>query len=59
MTNIEKIRAMSDEEFAAWRSESGLCPPYYFEYERCLSEPCRICWLNWLKAEVEDAEKPF
>ena len=55
-TNADRIRAMSDEELAEWRS-NGQCPspPYHGDYD-CMSMSCTECWLGWLKIEVEEKQ---
>ena len=41
-TNADRIRAMSDEELAAWIEE--------------ITEDMTTNWLNWLKQEVSDGD---
>ena len=57
MTNADRIRAMSDEELAAWIENNGDCPPIpcpFNENDKPLTQYiCLNCTLNWLKAEVE------
>ena len=51
MTNAEKIRSMSDEELAEmFRREWSGCPT---GGERNCPN-CKLCWLEWLKKEVDD-----
>mgnify|MGYP003432603567 CR=1 FL=1 len=47
MTNADKIRAMSDEELAAWMSECNA----YREYAIASQ------WLPWLKQSAEEGER--
>lgn len=57
-TNADRIRAMSDEELA--ETYAGGCPnedrlncgKYYLHGGR----DCFNCWLNWLKAPVEEGK---
>lgn len=57
-TNSDHIRAMSDDELAAWMCQmqmrdGELCPPKH-GYKLCLTENgCKPCWLEWLKKEGE------
>lgn len=56
-TNADRIRAMSDEELAVL-CEDG-CPPHDhrcpdLEGEIGMKENCQRCWLEWLKAEVDN-----
>ena len=50
-TNADRIRAMTDEELAEWRSR-GQCPTghYHGDYD-CMNRSCKDCWLEWLKGE--------
>lgn len=50
-TNADRIRAMTDEELAAWREKC--CPDRDNSAEDCWKESCELCWLDWLKEEVE------
>ena len=53
-TNADRIRAMSDEEMAAWFEElhdRNTCPE--FGAWDC-NPSCKKCWLDWLKQEVEE-----
>lgn len=51
MTNGDAIRAMTDEELASFLGDldcpNGYCEPGMY---------CGKCWLEWLKAPVEDAK---
>ena len=53
MTNGDKIRTMTDEELADWRSD-GQCPPtrFFGDYD-CENNSCEGCWLSWLKEDAE------
>ena len=58
-TNADRIRAMTDEELAAWFF-SGDFPWCVYEedvvpctYEDIPVHPCDRCLLNWLKQEAE------
>lgn len=54
MTNADRIRAMTDEELAERGAALHCCRPG----EKCSglhsARKCSLCWLNWLKQEVED-----
>ena len=56
MTNAEKIRAMTDEEFALYFA--GVHCPYVFGWNgRCMlsndeNAGCKSCWLRYMKQEV-------
>lgn len=54
MTNADRIRAMTDEELAAaaWRC----CPDKDHTNAPCIPNRnrCFLCWLNWLKQEVQE-----
>ena len=53
ITNADRLRAMTDEELAAWLSHHSMacvqgkrpCP------EDCVGG-CEQCWLDWLKQEA-------
>ena len=50
MTNGDRIRAMSDEEFAkSLAKHIGSCPPD--DFSLC-EVGCKACWLGWLKQPV-------
>ena len=53
LTNADRIRAMTDEELARWRSR-GQCPTwrYHGDYD-CMNRSCKDCWLEWLKQEIK------
>ena len=53
-TNADRIRAMTDEEMAAYMGDVqtwGGCPNHG---ARNCTENCADCWLDWLKQEVGD-----
>ena len=63
ITNYDRVRAKSVEEMAEFMTQTGTeysCPPphYFGEKGFCRNElvvmSCRMCWLDWLKQEVED-----
>lgn len=51
MTNADRIRSMSDEEFATAIDEYVGCP---FRENECRKYhyDCKACWLDWLKQEA-------
>ena len=55
MTNGDKIRQMSDEEFSEFMKHN-FCP-----YERCIDiedkTNCHDCISDWLREEVTEHEK--
>lgn len=54
MTNIERIRSMTDEEMTEYFRKVDFCPPY----TNCKSYyTCDECWLNWLHEEAEEDKK--
>lgn len=61
-TNADRIRAMSDEELAEWiwREPTigyfAVCPPGIKDGGDCPTSPCEQCWLDWLKATVEEVQ---
>lgn len=44
VTNADRIRAMTDEELAAFMADKLLCPAP----KECDCD-CATCWLDWLK----------
>ena len=59
-TNADKIRAMTDEELAAWQAKLPCCPPgvsleelYYSVNSREDTDFGTKRWLNWLQKEAE------
>ena len=56
-TNADRIRAMSVEELAEWRSQKFYVPNCAYmecpEHDDKDDFSCTDCWLMWLKAEVE------
>ena len=52
-TNADRIRAMSDEELAAWLScRITTCPPGVTPSPTGCDDVCDECWLDWLRAEA-------
>lgn len=60
-TNADRIRQMSDEELAdkfIFGAATYSCPPNDAIKESCIEDKdCRQCWLEWLKATVEEGEE--
>lgn len=59
ITNYDRLRAKSMEEMAEFMN-CGACPPGRDVTELCHDEDggsvpymCNLCWLDWLKQEVE------
>ena len=57
-TNADHIRSMSDEELATEAADAlSYCAPGIRPTpERCISEMCVGCWLNWLKQPFKENE---
>ena len=57
ITNADRIRAMTDEEMARWIATTAddNCPDT--AHERYCDNRCVECWLDWLKAAVEEVGK--
>ena len=55
-TNADFLRSMSDEEFATAICTHDGCPFRKAEDDEFLKHhyDCKACWLDWLKAEVEE-----
>lgn len=57
-TNADRIRSMSDEELANMMEDNGDCPtrdcPYNAVETYITRKECKMCWLEWLKAEVSE-----
>lgn len=53
VTNADRIRAMSDDELAKFIT-SGYYQPHCPVGSCPVVEDCEECWLDWLKAEVEE-----
>lgn len=56
-TNADRIRAMTDEELAELlnRMEPKFCHAGFDYMIGCLEDKdCVVCWLDWLKQEVDD-----
>lgn len=52
-TNADRIRAMTDEELAAFMEDTatwGGCPN---RGARDCTSDCGVCWISWLKSPVE------
>lgn len=56
MTNADRIRAMTDEEFSTEIDEHSGCPFRETEDDECLKHDfdCKECWLDWLKQEAKE-----
>ena len=57
-TNADRVRAMTDEELAAYHSRMIGCPMNELEsFEHCTVDdgcmPCQ-CWLDWLREEAKE-----
>ena len=52
MTNADRIRTMTDEEFAIFLNRGFRCPP--MQSYHCPKIPCYKCWLNWLQQPAEE-----
>ena len=58
-TNGDKLRAMTDEQWANWyANKPDCCPPGRNPAWMCDENPdnCFACWLDWLKSPVEGLE---
>lgn len=53
MTNVDRIRAMSDGELAEFILAHTMCPVESLEDCACY-ETCKQCWGEWLQQPVED-----
>lgn len=53
MINSDRAWAMTDEELADLCDGPIICPPYV---KKCCDD-CRKCWLEWLKAPVEESHE--
>lgn len=51
-TQGDRLRAMDDEELAVWHEQC--CPNRDDIDKECQKESCEMCWLDWLKQEVEE-----
>lgn len=51
MTNADRIRSMSDEEFAKILGVMCICPPIG-ECAKTI-DGCDVCWLEWLQQPAE------
>lgn len=54
MTNGDRIRAMSDEELAAFLADDDRACPQKHPNCRKYIDKCDGCWLEWLQRPVED-----
>lgn len=56
ITNADRIRAMSDEELAAFMFNANGCPMWVSDYSCKEDNGCHgakgACWLDWLKQDV-------
>ena len=57
-TNFDRLKSMSDEEFAAAMCKHDRCPFREDEDNDCLEYryDCEDCWLDWLKQETDESE---
>ena len=55
ITNSDRLRSMSDEEFATAICKHDGCPFREAEDDECLKYhyDCKACWLGWLRQEAE------
>ena len=55
-TNADRIRSMTDEEFATAICKHDGCPFREAEDDECFKHhfDCKACWLDWLKQECDD-----
>ena len=54
-TNADRIRNMTDEEFAEWFLKIAVCPCDAMNGGCALNDDtCRQAWLEWLIEEVKD-----
>jgi len=53
ITNCDKLRAMTDEEFGRFLGKYGTCPPNKDDIE-CRLLGCGYCWERWLKEEAKN-----
>lgn len=53
MTNLDRIRAMSDGELAEFILAHTMCPVENLEDCACY-ETCKHCWIEWLQQTVEE-----
>lgn len=52
-SNGDRLRAMTDDDFARFMYRYGGCPPT--KPEACLAK-CNKCWERWLKEEAKNDE---
>ena len=60
-SHADRIRAMTDEELAAWGYDVAGCPPGrgYPDCDTTWADQdgkCPSCWLDWLRQEAEECE---
>ena len=55
-SNADRLRSMSDEEFATAICKHDGCPFRKTEDNECLKHhyDCKACWIDWLKQEVSN-----
>ena len=59
-TRADRVRAMTDEELAEWKSDRNqLCPPEYQAGGCPYTKSCYECWLESLKQEAAVAGIPY
>ena len=53
-TNADRLRSMSDEEFATAICKHEGCPFREVEDDECFKHhyDCKACWLGWLRQEA-------
>ena len=56
MTNVDKIRSMSDEELAEFIRDYDSCACCIFDFKSddCYKKPCEGGIWEWLKREVDE-----
>lgn len=57
-TNSDRLKSMSDEEFATAICKHDGCPFRKTEDNECLKHhsDCKACWIEWLKQETDEGE---
>ena len=56
LTNADRVRIMSDEELAEFRTR-GLCPPSRSFPDCTMRGSCSKCWLEYLRQFIKDGDK--
>lgn len=51
-TNYDRITSKTPEELAEWLADTDACP-CDVSTQYCLQHDCNLCWLEWLRQEVE------